>query len=444
MKSGSFAALQYRDFRLLWLGQLVSQAGTQMQRAAIAWHVYQLTDNPMALGLIGLFRVLPVVVFGLMGGLVADAQDRRKVMLITQSVMLLTAAALALMTITDHVSTPIIYAAVFVNAAAAAFDGPSRQAMITNLVPRKHVANAFSLNSIMSEVGRVVGPGIGGLLIGSAGGLGLVYAINAVSFLTTIAALLLIKTVVREKVETKAISLSGLLEGFRYLRQSPVIASAMLMDFFASFWASADALLPAVARDVLHVGAEGYGILSAAPSMGSILAGVFMSTRGQFKRPGVVMLWAVGLFGVATTLFGMTDSFWLAVICFGLTGTGDTISMILRQTIRQLATPDHLRGRLTSINIIFAMGGPQLGNFEAGLVASWLGTPFAVVSGGIGCLISVVFIAKYAKTLWHYGGEDLREATLVASHSSLVASHSPLVTSNERLTTSDERLTTSD
>jgi MFS family permease len=430
MKSGSFAALQYRDFRLLWLGQLVSQAGTQMQRAAIAWHVYQLTDNPIALGLIGLFRVLPVTIFGLLGGLVADAQDRRKVMLFTQTTMMLTAAALAMMTITGYVNAPLIYAAVFITAAAASFDGPSRQAMITNLVPRKHVANAFSLNSIMSEVGRVVGPGIGGLLIGSAGGLGLVYFINAVSFLATLIALVLIKTVVREKVEAKAISLSGLLEGFRYLRRSPVIASAMLMDFFASFFASADALLPAVARDILRVGAEGYGLLSAAPSVGSILAGVFMSTRGQFKRPGVVMLWAVGLFGAATTLFGLTDNFWLATICFGLTGTGDTISMILRQTIRQLATPDYLRGRLTSINIIFAMGGPQLGNFEAGLVASWLGTPFAVVSGGIGCLLSVALVAKYAKALWNYSGEDLRETTLVAHHSSLVIS-------NEQLTPSD-------
>jgi MFS family permease len=430
MKSGSFAALQYRDFRLLWLGQLVSQAGTQMQRAAIAWHVYQLTDNPIALGLIGLFRVLPVIIFGLLGGLVADAQDRRKVMLFTQTTMMLTAAALAMMTITGYVNAPLIYAAVFITAAAASFDGPSRQAMITNLVPRKHIANAFSLNSIMSEVGRVVGPGVGGLLIGSAGGLGLVYFINAVSFLATLIALVLIKTVVREKVETKAISLSGLLEGFRYLRRSPVIASAMLMDFFASFFASADALLPAVARDILRVGAEGYGLLSAAPSVGSILAGVFMSTRGQFKRPGVVMLWAVGLFGAATTLFGLTDNFWLATICFGLTGTGDTISMILRQTIRQLATPDYLRGRLTSINIIFAMGGPQLGNFEAGLVASWLGTPFAVVSGGIGCLLSVALVAKYAKALWNYSGEDLRETTLVAHHSSLVIS-------NEQLTPSD-------
>jgi MFS family permease len=155
-----------------------------------------------------------------------------------------------------------------------------------------------------------------------------------------------------------------------------------------------------------------------------------MSTRGQFKRPGVVMLWAVGLFGAATTLFGLTDNFWLATICFGLTGTGDTISMILRQTIRQLATPDYLRGRLTSINIIFAMGGPQLGNFEAGLVASWLGTPFAVVSGGIGCLLSVALVAKYAKALWNYSGEDLRETTLVAHHSSLVIS-------NEQLTPSD-------
>ncbi len=415
MKSDSFAALRYRDFRLLWFGQLISQSGTQMQRVAVAWHVFLLTHDPIALGLISLFRVLPIFTFSLVGGLVADAHDRRRVMLFTQSTMALSAALLAVATFTGFVSVPVIYALVFVAAAAASFDGPSRQSLIPNIVPHRHVANAFSVNSIMGEVARVVGASVAGLVIGSVGGVGLVYAINAVSFLSTISAVLLMKTVVRQRLETRTISLKALVDGFRYLRSSPVIMGAMVMDFFATFFASANVLLPFYASDILHVGAEGYGILAAAPSAGSIVAGAFMSLRGHFSRPGVVMLSAVVVYGVATILFGLSNVFIVSLAFFALTGTGDTVSTILRQTIRQLATPDRLRGRLTSINTMFAMGGPQLGELEAGLVASVWGAPFAVISGGIGCLLTVALVAKLVPALRDYDGVHLREAPELAA-----------------------------
>ncbi|MBI1801402.1 MAG: MFS transporter, partial [Chloroflexi bacterium] len=236
-----------------------------------------------------------------------------------------------------------------------------------------------------------------------------VYALNALSFLATITAVLLMKTV-RGKVATRAISLKALADGFRYMRGSPVIMGAMWMDFAATFFGSANSLLPVFALDVLHVGAEGYGVLAAAPSIGSILAGAIMSTRSQFRRPGMVMLYAVALYGVATIIFGLSTIFWLSLFFFALTGAGDTISMILRQTIRQLSTPDDLRGRMTSINMIFAMGGPQLGELEAGIVANLLGGPFAVVSGGIGCLLSVLLAARLAPALRHYNGEHLQAA----------------------------------
>ncbi|MEP7199935.1 MAG: MFS transporter [Chloroflexota bacterium] len=409
MKTDSFAALRYRDFRLLWFGQLVSQSGTQMQRVAIAWHIFLLTHDPIALGLIGLFRVLPVLGLSLIGGMVADGQDRRRVMIFTQSAMMLAAALLAVVTFTGVVSVPIIYAVVFLSAAAASFDGPARQSLVPNMVPRQHVANAFSLNSIMGEVARVVGAGLGGVIIGSFGGVAVVYAFNALSFLATIAAVLLMRTTVREKLETKAISLKALLDGFRYMRQSPVIMGAMIMDFVATFFGSANALLPFFAENILQVGAEGYGLLSAAPSIGSILAGAFMSVRARFRRPGLVMLAAVGLYGVATTLFGISTVFLLSLFVFAFTGAGDTISMILRQTIRQLSTPDNLRGRMTSINMIFALGGPQLGDLEAGIVAQLWGAPFAVISGGLGCIIAVALMLKFAPALRDYDGAHLHE-----------------------------------
>ncbi len=410
MQFDSFAALRYRDFRLLWFGQLISQSGTQMQRIAIAWHVYLLTHDAIALGLIGIFRVLPVLVLSLIGGMVADAQDRRRVMLVTQCTMALAAALLAIATLIGFISVPIIYAMVFLGAAAASFDGPARQSMIPNIVPHRHVANAFSLNSVMGEVARVVGASVGGVIISSFGGVAVVYAINAVTFLSTIIAVLLMKTVVREKLEARTLSLDALKDGFRQLRTSPVIMGAMLMDFFATFFGSANTLLPLIASDVLRVGAEGYGLLAAAPSIGSILAGVVMSVRSHFRWPGRVMLVAVGVYGVATILFGLSNLFWLSLFFFAFTGAGDTVSMILRQTIRQLATPDRLRGRMTAINMMFAMGGPQLGDLEAGIVANLLGAPFAVVSGGIGCVLAVALMWRLAHPLRDYDGKHLRES----------------------------------
>ncbi len=408
MNGEAFAALRYRDFRLLWTGQLISQTGTQMQRMAIAWQLYLLTHDPLALGLLGLFRLMPILTFSLIGGLVADAQDRRRVMVFTQSAMMLSATILAAMTFTGQVSVPVIYAVVFLTATAAAFDSPSRQSLIPNLVPQKNYANAFSLNSIMGETARVVGPGIGGLIIGGAGGVGVIYALNAVSYLAVIAAVLAMKTTARTRLEAPTISLGALVEGLRYMRQSPVIMGAMLMDFFANFFASGNALLPIYAADILHVGPEGYGLLSAAPSIGSMLVSTSLSVRSQFKRPGLVMMWGVVLYGAATVLYGLSTVYVLSLVFWALTGAGDTLSTILRQTIRQLATPDRLRGRITSINTMFAMGGPQLGEIEAGVAATLWGAPVAVISGGIGCLLTVALAAKFAPALREYRGENLR------------------------------------
>jgi MFS family permease len=410
MRVDSLASLRYRDFRLLWFGQLVSMSGTQMQRVAIAWHIYLLTHDPIALGLIGVFRVLPVLIFSLIGGVVADAQDRRRVLLLTQTAMMLSAALLAVITFMGNVSAPVIYVLVSLTAVAGSFDGPARQSLVPNVVPREHVANAFSLNSIMGEVARVVGASVGGLVIASLGGVGSVYALNAFSYLAIIGAVLMMRPVPRVKLERKTLSLQAVFDGFRYMRQSPVIMGAMLMDFFATFFGSASTLLPIIASDVLHVGAEGYGILSAAPSIGSILSGALMTMRPHFRRPGRIMLAAVALYGVATILFGLSNIYVLSLFFFAFTGAGDTISMILRQTIRQLSTPDSLRGRMTSINMIFAMGGPQFGDMEAGIAAQLFGAPIAVISGGVGCILAVLLMIRLAPALRDFDGTTLQQS----------------------------------
>lgn len=410
MKSDALAALRYRDFRLLWLGQGVSLCGTHMQRAAIAWQIYLLTHDPLALGLIGLFRFLPQVTLALLGGLIADAQDRRRVMIVAQACMMVAAGFLALATYVGVVTAPLIYLVVFLTAAAAAFDSPSRQSLLPNLVPARDFPNAVSLNSVMSETARIVGPSMTGLLIAVTGSVGLIYAINAVSFLAVIAAVAAIRTAVRDRVQPAAVDFHALIEGFRYARRSPVIMGAIVMDFFAAFFGSSNALLPIFASDILHVGPEGYGLLVAAPSVGALLTSTSMSVRRSFSRPGVAMMWGVILYGSAMILFGVSTVYALSLLFFALTGTGDSLSTILRQVIRQLATPDHLRGRMTSINMIFAFGGPQLGEVEAGLVASLWGAPIAVVSGGIGCLLTVAFAAWLSPALRNYRGDDLRSA----------------------------------
>ncbi len=286
MKADGLAALRYDEFRLIWLGQGISLWGTHMQRAAIAWQLYLLTHDPLALGLLGVFRFVPMVSLALLGGLVADTADRKRVMILTQAAMLAAALALAFATYAEQVNAPIIYAAVFVTAAASAFDSPARQSLIPRLVPENVYPNAVSLNTMIGETARILGPTVAGLLIAATGSVGLIYALNAASFLAVIFALANIRTHVRAVARSNGINLAALAEGLRYMKASPVVMGAMIMDFFAAFFGSSSTLLPIFATDVLHAGPEGYGLLVAAPSLGALATSTAMSMRRPFVRPG--------------------------------------------------------------------------------------------------------------------------------------------------------------
>lgn len=416
-KSRPFAALQHRDFRLLWLGQLISQAGSSMQALAINWHVAVLTDyHPLALGLVGLSRVAPIIVFSLIGGATADARDRRKLMLITQATMGLLAVALGTLTNAGLDSVLAIYALNALVASARAFDSPARQSLVPSLVPRQHLTNAMSLNQIMGQTATIVGPVAAGFLIGAGSAenvsdtrsIAAVYWLNALSFLAVIAALLLMHPVLptaRRKVDAGSVR-----EGFRFVRGQPIIWSTMLLDFFATFFSSANQLLPIFAVKILNAGARGLGLLSAAPAIGALLAGAVMSVLTRIRRPGALILYAVAIYGAATVVFGLSTAFWLSWLALALTGIADAVSTILRATIRQLVTPDHLRGRMTGINMIFFMGGPQLGELEAGVVGALIGAPLSVATGGLGCLIAAAIIARKVPALRRYDEDDLRRA----------------------------------
>jgi MFS family permease len=400
-------ALRNRRFFYLWVGLLISIAGSQMQISALFWHIRSLTGqpDPLALGGVGLARILPVIVFSMLSGPVADAFNRRQILFITQSLLALNALALALLTFTNHIELWHIYALTALQAATIAFDLPARQAMVPNLVPVKDLSNAFSMQSIASNTGSVLGPMLGGVVI-AALGQGYTYLFNAISFLAVIVALFLIGPVVQETRKSAGVNLAAMKDGLRFIFTRPMIISTMLLDFIATFFASANTMMPIVARDILKVGEVGYGFLSSAQAVGSVLAALVISQLHILRRQGPVFLWAVILFGLATVLFGMAHIYTLALLTLIIMGAADAVSTIIRNTIRQLQTPDHIRGRMTSINQIFFQGGPQLGEVEAGVVAQLFGVPFAIISGGIGCILGVLLIILKWPQLRIYNGDE--------------------------------------
>ncbi|HKB64587.1 MAG TPA: MFS transporter [Pyrinomonadaceae bacterium] len=400
----AFSSLHHRDFRLLWIGQIVSITGSQMQLAAINWHIYLLTRSPLALGLVGACRAVPIILCSLVGGVVADVVDRRRLMMTTQSVMLTCSAALALVTFRGLLHVWPIFLLTAVASAAWAFDTPARQALMPTLVPLKDFPNAVSLSMLMFQVGLIVGPPLAGFVLASHGP-GFVYTINAGSFVAVILGLALMRTSGRpEKDESQParISFDALREGLRFVWRTPIIVQTMTLDFVATFFASANQLLPIFAKDILRVGAEGYGFLAAAPAGGAIITGLIVARFGTLKKQGLLVIVSIGVFGAATIAFGLSRVFWFSLLMLAITGGADTISTILRQTIRQLVTPNKLRGRMTSINMIFFMGGPQLGEVEAGTVAALVGAPLSVVTGGAACLVAAALALGAARNLRRY------------------------------------------
>ncbi len=394
-----------------------------MQLTAVNWHIFDLLKGQtytldlfgassnldaraLALGMLGLVRIGPIIVFALLGGMIADTRDRRKVMIVTQTIAGLSAALLAVATFAGIEQLWVIYALTAVNASAMAFDNPSRQALVPSLVPREHLTNALSLNTTLMQVVSIVGPALGGLAIASWN-LGSIYAVNALSFGAVIGALVMIRHRSPPAARMTGITLSGMLEGARFVYRERIIWSTMLLDFFATFFASARTMLPLIATDILGADAQGYGILSSASAAGSLVAGVIVSLRHAIPRQGPVLLVCVAIYGLATALFGLSTNFALSYALFAITGAADTVSTVIRGTMRQLLTPDHLRGRMVGVNMMFFMGGPQLGELEAGVVASAWGIVASVVSGGLITLGLTLWVAWRYPRLREYEGTPI-------------------------------------
>jgi MFS family permease len=423
-----YLALRHRDFRRLLLSQLFSSVGSQMQVVAINWHIYLLTRSPLALGFVGLTRVLPIVFFSLWAGVVADRRDRRRVMVATQLAMTAVALLLAGSTFLRRETLWLLYGLNLLAASAVAFDGPARQALIPRLVAPEDLPGALALNLSVFQTSLVGGPALAGLIIaGHAGasgaspghlpplgapveasGLALIYFLNAVSFLAVIFALLTMHASgAPEKGSDEVHPLTALKEGLRFVFSTSLMVWTMGLDFLATFFSGSMSLLPIFADQVLKVGAKGYGVLAAAPAMGALFGSFLVAVRALPARQGRIFLTAVGAYGAATIVFGLSRSFPLTLIALAGTGFADAISTVIRQTLRQLLTPDRLRGRMTSINMIFFLGGPQLGELEAGLVASLfasaaVGVTVSVVSGGVATVLLTGVIAVFARDVRRY------------------------------------------
>ena len=400
-----------------------------MQVVALNWHVYLLTGSPLALGLVGLTRVVPVIVFSLWGGIVADRFDRRRVMLISQTAMTVFSALLALLTFRGHASLAVLYMLNAATGAASAFDNPARQSLVPRLVPPKDLASALALNLVMFHAAFIGGPGLAGLLLAGGGAaipgagargvagahagslpvIATIYAVNTVSFLAVIAALLLMRTSTAPEpgALTDERPLESLKAGLRFVFTTPIMVWTMGLDFVATFFAGSLSLLPIFADQVLHVGAAGYGWLVAAPALGALLGSIYTSVVHLPRRQGRVLLWAIVAYGVFTVAYGLGPTYWIVFFALAGTGLADLVSTVIRQTLRQLLTPDALRGRMTSVNMIFFMGGPQLGEMEAGLVASLFvsaafGARVSVVSGGILTLMAAAVVAWRSRLVRSY------------------------------------------
>jgi MFS family permease len=405
-------ALRYRDFRLMWAGQLISAIGSQMQVIAINWHIYRLLEGTSAsirllgrdltlggealgLGGIGLARIIPIVLFALLGGMLADVRDRRRILIWAYSISGLLAALLAAITVKGWATVLSIYVLTAAGSAMFALEQPAQQSLVPNLVPAQHLTNAVSLNTLAWQIGTIVGPAVAGLLV-AAFDLGPVYVVNGLSFFVVVGTLLAMRYRGRPAPHATGFGWRAVVEGWRFTRGTPIIWSTMMLDFAATLFGSARTMLPLVADQVLGIGVQGYGLLATAQPVGAVLTGAFLSLRRDIYRQGFILLISVALYGAATALFGLSTVFLVSYLLFALTGVGDTLSTVIRATIRQIKTPDGLRGRMTGINMIFFMGGPQLGELEAGLVAAAFGVPFAIFSGGLAVLALTAWIA------WRY------------------------------------------
>ena len=369
----------------------------QMIWVAVSWDLYQATKSATVLGNVGLVQVTPFLVFALFAGHIADRYDRRVTMLFTQALLL--AASLVLVFGTRSVT--LIYSCLFVTATARAFQGPARSAALPLIVPVESLRNAITWNSSVQELASVSGPAIAGVLLAMSGSK-LVYIAQAASATAVLIAFFFLKLRVQAPPEVPPVkipAIQAIVEGVRFVWRDKLILPAISLDLFAVLFGGATALLPIYAVEILHGGVHALAWLRAAPAIGAVTMALATAHSPKVKSAGRLMLWGVAGFGVATIVFAVSRNFWLSFAMLILTGAFDNISVVLRQSLVQTETPDHVRGRVLAVNNIFISCSNQLGAVESGLTAAWFGAVPSVLFGGLATLAIVGAFAASAKGL---------------------------------------------
>jgi MFS family permease len=390
-----------RDYRWLWSGQVVNGIGNQITRIALPYQVYVLTGSTLAIAALTLFQLIPILLFALGAGSLADAIDRRRLLMVTQAGLAACSLVLVVLALQGSPSLPALFAVAFLAAGLSSVDQPARASSIPRLVPAERLPSAIALNQLNYQMASIVGPAVGGILIATVGLAG-AYAVDLVSFVASLIALVAIQPLPPIGVVTRP-GLDAIREGLRFARRRRAILGTFVIDFNAMVFGMPTSLFPVLALDVFQTGAAGFGLMAAAPAAGAFLGALFSGWVKSVQQTGRAILVAVLAWGLAITAFGLvTVSFPLALICLAIAGAADVFSAVFRSSLVQLETPDNLRGRVTSIHILVVTSGPRLGDIEAAVVAAITTPQFAVVSGGLLCVAGVGVVARRFPELAHH------------------------------------------
>lgn len=398
-----FAALRFRNFRLFIFARLFATFGFNFQAVCVGWQVYSITHDALSLGLIGLAEAIPFIITSFFAGAVADTYSRKYIILIALLGYVLSAlgllyTALHLTEMISSGSATWIYSIIFLTGITRGFLSPAMFAFMSQIVPREHYASSSTWNSTVWQVGAVSGPAVGGLIYGFFGATE-AYATNVICLFLAFLFFFLIPNQAVNRPEQKEKLTERLTAGIKFVFANQVMLGALSLDLFAVLFGGAVALLPIFATDILHTGAEGLGLLRSAPALGAVVMAIVLAYKPIKNNAGVYLLWAVALFGLCTILFAFSTWFWISFTLLAFTGAFDNISVVVRQTIVQLMTPDHMRGRVSAVNSIFIGSSNEIGSFESGVAAKFLGLIPSVVFGGSMTLLVVGITSRWAPKL---------------------------------------------
>lgn len=400
-----FPAFKSRDFTIFWFSDFIARVGTQLLTVAISWQLYLLTHSAFALGLIGVSQAVPMLLCNFFGGAIADAYNRKKILIITGWLLAAISILLGLATFFHFISPTIIYVIIAVKAAVTAFNLPAYGSILPSIVDKSELTVAASTFGLQEDMAEMIGPAVAGFLIAGIG-VGNVYFLDGLSTVIAVVALFWMAYSGDSSGEKSEISFAAVKEGYTFLVSKKVMWSSMLLDTLSVLFASSIILMPIFANDILHVGSQGLGLLYAAPAIGGLIMGIILSQGVKIYRQGKVLLSVVAIYAFATIIFGLSKSFAVSLLALVILGGANLVSVTIRSVIRQVFTPDNLRGRLYSFYSFFWIAGDYTGDIEAGFIAQLIGAPLAVIIGGVGALLVVGSMAIFNPELRNHNHRD--------------------------------------